>query len=450
MIVRFDDSLVLLAEVVKDELSEIALSSGVVLRDTTGRLAFFSASNLGAEKVAALTEKLQNKLGYYARTDRAVADLSAYGVAEILEDQSIVTIHVGDYKIRLIDRRLAGADWLRAPVRQAPPPPRFVFSSIKGGVGRSTALAIVAADLASRGLKILAVDLDIEAPGLGSILLDDDALPEFGLLDALVENGFAPFDETFLADLISPSKLAGHRGRIDVMPVLGRRSLSNPAEVLAKIARAYAENIDDNGNVATVLDQVSSLIDKFSDHRRYDAILVDARAGLHETSASAILGLGAEVFLFGLDEPQTYHGFKILLSHMALFKVDNQFPEWLSRLTIVQGKAPAEASSRQAFSEKCRDLLIEVGLGPQAAASEVEVLPTNNAFNVTWDDDIKDEEVLPSEELLYLESIAIIDDARYKSFNPLVKRDLIENGIYSSSFRQILDKINSSLPANQD
>ena len=122
MNVRFDDSLVLLAETVKAELGESALSSGVVLRDTTGRLAFFSASNLGAEKVVALTEKLQAKLGCYSRADRAVADLSDYGVAEILEDKSILTIHMGGYEIRLIDRRLAGADWLRAPARQAPPP----------------------------------------------------------------------------------------------------------------------------------------------------------------------------------------------------------------------------------------------------------------------------------------------------------------------------------------
>lgn len=47
--------------------------------------------------------------------------------------------------------------------------------------------------------------------------------------------------------------LANRRGRIDVIPVLGRRSLRYPADVLAKIARAYAEDVGDNGSVATFL-----------------------------------------------------------------------------------------------------------------------------------------------------------------------------------------------------
>ena len=110
-------------------------------------------------------------------------------------------------RVRLLDRRLVGADWLLAPAKPSPPPPRFVFASIKGGVGRSTALAVAAADLASRGQRVLVIDLDLEAPGLGPMLLDDSTLPEFGTLDALVENGLSGLDNTFLRDLIGPSAL---------------------------------------------------------------------------------------------------------------------------------------------------------------------------------------------------------------------------------------------------
>ena len=177
----------------------------------------------------------------------------------------------------------------------------------------------MAADLATQGLRVLAIDLDIEAPGLGPMLLNDDSLPKFGVLDALVENGLAGLDERFLADLIGPSMLANRRGRIDVIPVLGKRSLRHPADVLAKIARAYAEDVGDNGSVATFLDQVRSLVDSFAKSNRYDAILVDARAGLHETTASSLMGLGAEVFVFGRDEPQTFQGFRVLLAHLARF-----------------------------------------------------------------------------------------------------------------------------------
>ena len=40
------------------------------------------------------------------------------------------------------------------------------FYSYKGGVGRSMALANIAVLLARRGLKVLMVDWDFEAPGL--------------------------------------------------------------------------------------------------------------------------------------------------------------------------------------------------------------------------------------------------------------------------------------------
>ncbi|WP_081001292.1 MinD/ParA family ATP-binding protein [Pseudomonas chlororaphis] len=447
MRVHFDDSLKLLITIIADKLGGTALAEGVVLRDTTGRLAFFCNSMLSSETLNQLSEQLHLALGVYARSDQVVADISEYGVEELLTDEAIITLEVDGYNVRLIDRRLVGADWLRDPVNLAPPPPRFVFSSIKGGVGRSTALAVVAADLAARGLKILAIDLDIEAPGLGSILLNDETLPEFGLLDALVENGLAPLDERFLADLISPSPLTGNNGRIDVMPVLGRRSLENPADVLAKIARAYAEDVNSEGQVISVLDQISLLVDQFSDPRRYDVILVDARAGLHETTASALLGLGAEVFLFGLDEPQTYQGFKVLLSHMAQFNKSDQLPGWLSRFTIVQGKAPAESELRQEFVEKCRRLLIDVGFGVEQKSVSFNGAQEVSDFNeLEWNDDISDADVLPLDEPFYLTPIAIIDDPRYKSFNPQLKRDLIENSIYSSSYQEILDKINSSLP----
>ena len=40
------------------------------------------------------------------------------------------------------------------------------FYSYKGGVGRTMAMANVAVLLAQRGLRVLAVDWDLEAPGL--------------------------------------------------------------------------------------------------------------------------------------------------------------------------------------------------------------------------------------------------------------------------------------------
>jgi hypothetical protein len=89
-------------------------------------------------------------------------------------------------------------------------------------------------------------------------------LPEFGLIDALVESGLSPLDEGFLADLVGPSALADQRGRIDVIPAFGRCSIRNPGDMLAKIARAYVDHVQSDGTVATILDQVSSLVGSVS------------------------------------------------------------------------------------------------------------------------------------------------------------------------------------------
>lgn len=132
------------------------------------------------------------------------------------------------------------------------------------------------------------------------------------MIDALVEIGLDKLSDAFMADLVGPSALADRKGKIDVVPAFGRRSLKNPGEILGKISRAYAERVDHEGNVSTFLDKVGEITDYFSALERYDAILIDARAGLHETTASALPGLGAHVFLFGLDEPQTFHGYGAL------------------------------------------------------------------------------------------------------------------------------------------
>jgi Mrp family chromosome partitioning ATPase len=59
-----------------------------------------------------------------------------------------------------------------------------VFFSIKGGVGRSTALAATAWRLAQAGKRILVLDLDLESPGLSSSLLSPDRQPVYGITDS--------------------------------------------------------------------------------------------------------------------------------------------------------------------------------------------------------------------------------------------------------------------------
>jgi len=67
---------------------------------------------------------------------------------------------------------LFGMDWLRAPVAPGIGPKRIVFGSLKGGVWQiNRSLQLLAAPTyRALGKRVLAIDLDLEAPGVGFML----------------------------------------------------------------------------------------------------------------------------------------------------------------------------------------------------------------------------------------------------------------------------------------
>lgn len=75
------------------------------------------------------------------------------------------------------------------------------FYSYKGGVGRTLALANVAAHLAMRGKKVLIVDFDLEAPGITTFGFSAMARNELGLVDYInsyLEKGVAPDASSYI------------------------------------------------------------------------------------------------------------------------------------------------------------------------------------------------------------------------------------------------------------
>jgi hypothetical protein len=181
-ICRFDDSLPRMMEVLLSTLEIAAIEGGVVLRDASGCLSFFCSRPLAPEILASVSESLRSALGPYARQDLVVAGTEEPATERMLQDIEALPMRVpvGDHliEIRHIDRRIVGADWMRPPpqatLEGGPAQPRalrIAFASLKGGVGRSTALTIVAAEQARKGRNVLVVDLDLEAPGIASLLL---------------------------------------------------------------------------------------------------------------------------------------------------------------------------------------------------------------------------------------------------------------------------------------
>jgi cellulose biosynthesis protein BcsQ len=442
--VLFDDSLRILVETVSAELGPEAVDAGVVLRDASGRLSFFSAQELDQDRRDKLAESLRIALAAYARQDRVVATPSNEGAESVLQNAGALICKIGGRTVRVVDRRLVGADWLRSPSDIAPGPPRFVFASLKGGVGRSTALAVTAAHLAAKGSRVLAIDLDLEAPGLGSFLLSEETVPDYGTLDYLVENKISDLHENFFVDMVGPSGLATQGGRIDVIPAFGRRSIRSPADVLTKLSRAYLEHLRPDGTTASILDQIRALVDRFSSFDKYDVVLVDARAGLHETTAASILGLGADVFLFALDEPQTFQGYAALLAHLSRFVDGSEkvLPEWIDRLTSVHAKASADADQRSGFDQRWQALVARHG-PLKMSRDEIAIADSSVAqgfHDIPWDENAADADVLSGDWSL-LQPLGVLRNDRFDRFDPLRNRDLLEGDLYRSTFGDLLRRI---------
>jgi hypothetical protein len=106
-------------------------------------------------------------------------------------------------------------------------------------------------------------------------------------------------DSQFLIDMQAASPFANNRGLLDVVPAVGSIADQHPESVLAKIARAYMEMPMADGLLLTLLGQVQELVARLAKLAHYDAILIDARAGLNESTAAALLGLGGDILLFG-------------------------------------------------------------------------------------------------------------------------------------------------------
>jgi len=443
--IYFDDALNTFAQIVHRTWGPKSLEENIFLRDADGLLTFVALDENKKEERKSLTKLLAKSLRPY------IDDVPVATPEEIFDDASRMVaearpmnVKFEDFSgfVKIIDRRLVGADWLRRPGKSERNPVRLVFASIKGGVGRSTALSVLAAHLAAHGKRILTIDMDLEAPGLGNMLLANEALPEFGLLDFLVEKRLGSLQDEFFSDLVGSSWLGGGKGRVDVIPALGKKSLKNPSNVLAKIARAYlpgeARNRESDSSFT---EHVESLLLRVAKPENYDLVLIDARAGLHETAAAGVLGLGAEVLFFGMDQTQTYAGYDILFANIGMM-IRGQDNDWRDRLSVVHSKASKDESARKRFAEKMMDIMLNhLWLERQGGVSTPDLVGMRGEFDTVW-----------VEQPVHLEGfdgpsspIVIPDSSFFQGFDPSRDKGCLEESAYLPTFGPFLTAIKEML-----
>lgn len=448
--ISYDSSLSTFASLIIDVFGREVLSNNIFLRDAQGKLTFVVRDDIGQGAITQANDLAKVKMGSYVDPDFAVCN-----VDDIFDDE-LKNLDLSESYSRKVnisadlvldvfyfERRVTGADWQRY-FSSYSGPARIVFSSIKGGVGRTTALCVVAASLSKAGKRVLAIDLDLEAPGLGNMLLTSDTLPELGLLDYFVETNLNNFNLSNVNELIGPSWLTEGRGRLDVIPALGKASLKNPIDVIGKISRAYLSKVDIQNQISTFMDNLRNLLDSF-DRTRYDVILVDARSGLHETTAAALVGLGADVFCFGVDQPQTLQGYELLFSAIASNKSANNMKDnWLQNLHFVHAKAPLSQEKREQFSLNVENLAQKYfAHNSDDEYLDDEILELRESFEVIWTESDYVEE--QTEKVLkpgfdFNEVLVVLDDSSYREFDPLKDRDTLSDKVYNATFGSLVTK----------
>ncbi|MEM9453262.1 MAG: hypothetical protein AAGF11_03730 [Myxococcota bacterium] len=180
------------------------------------------------------------------------------------------------------------------------------FYSFKGGVGRSMALINVAGILAGRGVRVLVMDMDLEAPGISFLEGVQPEHPGFVdiVLDAVERGGQADLFSRSPGELVElysyryelpESIVEDEGGLLRIMPA-GRFGDGRYQSRLDRLGlgRRYRE-----GSGKPLVTAIKTVI---REARSFDLVLIDSRTGFSDESGVCTRDLGDHlVVVMGLN-----------------------------------------------------------------------------------------------------------------------------------------------------
>lgn len=346
-----------------DFLAKETFPKGVeplVIRDIKGRIRIgleHGDKEKNKELATRLANSITNLAAFTGDTGKAVLfPDDFFDPDSVFKNPDILDFYYPgtDTPLRLLDRQVVGQDWLRPTTKLHSKIPRLVFFGLKGGVGRSTALAILAYDLARAGKRVLLIDFDLESPGLSALLMPPDRLADFGVVDWFVEDAVGQ-SNMVIDRMMAVSPLSEHtQGEIRVAAAMG---LSENF-YLAKLSRVYAE-VTRQEKVERFSQRTQRFLEELERQEKPDVVLIDSRAGLHDLAAVSIVGLATDVLLFGADSAQTWQGYQLLFSHWQAYPAVLQAVR--DRLIMVEALFPEldQAERAERFLEHAYTLFSE-------------------------------------------------------------------------------------------
>jgi len=339
----FDDIIPEINKVLQTQINEIKLLNKLVInRDLNGRIRFQVDANIPNNHKIIIENIAQNIANVL---DKRIPDTDRVFYEQ---DLDIIIKDVPQYHLEgfpnvlFVDRLLGETNWGNIQPER-PDSKRIIFYSIKGGVGRSTALAVTAWALAEEGKKVLVLDMDLESPGISSSLLSTEKIPMYGIVDWLVED-LIDNGNTVLPNILSLSGLS-RNGQILVIPSYGK----NHSEYISKIGRVWMPKIINNKRELWH-NRLERLIQELESRHNPDVVLIDSRAGIDDISSACITNMGAKtILLFSIDSEQTWNGYNILFNHWRKTGVVENIRD---RLQIIGSLIP-ESGQKEYIGDLC-------------------------------------------------------------------------------------------------
>lgn len=255
-----------------------------------------------------------------------------------------------DVKWSIYEARLSKSAWLDRSTSDrlwepGAGPCITTFFSFKGGVGRTTALAACAWQLASEGARVVVIDLDLEAPGAGALL---GVQTPRGILDVLVDRlatGSVDLtDSHALATALGPESASVH-----VFPA-GALNES----FIEKLARLdYTQAAADAATAHSPIEHaLREILQKINADLRPDHIFLDARSGLHDLSALSLLRLAHVDVLLARANEQSYQGFDLTLRTLLRRKGAQHLQTIVVHTMAVPGGTRSALEEQEQFTER--------------------------------------------------------------------------------------------------
>jgi MinD-like ATPase involved in chromosome partitioning or flagellar assembly len=327
MTVRFDAAWQSAIDVARRTTSTVAPYDRILVRDLVGKISIIvddRQRSVPAGAEAQVTRELTGAAGPFRASTPVLLASELFDPDAVFEASDLFVLEAGDDdrgRLSIADRGAVGAEWgTTTTVREN----RVALYSFKGGVGRSTAAFMLARHFARSGLCVLATDVDLESPGVGALLQEEEHLPDHGLVDHFVEDAVGNATDL---DLVSRSQVVqpSGNGEVWVAPAGGRPR--EGYDYLSKLNRVYVDlpahgrstRVGFTERLARAIDACEEAVTRHS--RPPDVVLLDSRAGMHDIAAVTLTQLSSVSLLFAMNNPQTWAGYA------ALFRQWGRTPE---------------------------------------------------------------------------------------------------------------------------